>query len=230
MTINDLWVILAILGFILGLNPNTTSVFIGLLASSFGKGHSRALVASVALAYIETLLVFYTIFAIATIWLVGQLASAPNKYFGLFLGVILVGCGLRAIFMSYHRFIKGHKKHLSPKLHSLTVKEVSVGSIVFASILTSIKNFSNTLLPLTGVAYILAFWSETKLWSVALTPLAMLAPLLLISLLAINNVKLSAIMKWKNDNSLTFQTWSGVVCVILGWLIWLFLSESLVIN
>lgn len=230
MTGNDLWIIALLFGFILGLNPNTTSVFISLIAASIGKGHTKAWTASVALAYIETLLVFYTFFSAMVIWVLNGLSRYNMQNTGIVLGIILVGSGIYIITIAYLQGSRNYKKHLSPSLHKHTIKQVTVGSIISASILASIKSFMSTLLPLAGMSYILSYANKTLLWNMAVLPLAMLLPLAIISILALRKFRLSAIMKWKNDNAATFNTWSGVVCVLLGWFIWLLISKSVVIN
>lgn len=230
MGLVDVGIILLVFGFILGLSPAVISVLTSLLASSFGNGNSKIRLAGVALVCIETLFMFYFCFALVCAAVLNSFDRNSFDYIGIFLGLALVGFGIYGIALAYLKGNSKIRRHLSPLLHKHTVKRVSFGSVIKASVITAIMNFRVTLLPIAGATYILAFISNPKIGYLAILPLAMLLPISIIAIMALKMIKLSALMKWKNDNADTFQAWTGVVTVVLGWLIWLLINESVTLN
>lgn len=230
MGLNEVALMLLICGFIVGLNPSVISVLISLLASLFGEGNSKSRVAIIAFAYLETTFVLYLGFALFATVAVNELNNSGFEYFGLFIGLALVACGIYEIIAAHLNSHNNHRRHLSAALHKHTVKHISAASVITAALLTAIRNFGSTLLPVIGASYILAFLYSPQLGFVAILPIAALLPMAILSVVAVNKIKISALMKWKNDNAVTFKTWAGAVLVILGWVIWLLINGSLVIT
>ena len=227
MGLAEFCLVIIICGFILGLNPSFVTTIINLLMAAVGRKSARYTLAGAATLYIEVILVIYFAVAALAAWIFNIISYDVLDDWGLFLGVLLVCFGLLEITFAYVSSMEQKKRYLSPRAHKHTAKSSKISSVVLLSAITTIKTYRLGILPVIASSYIFVYIGNATLSYLALMPISLIFPSLIVALLSMNKIKLSAILKWKIDNAIAFQTWSGVTIVCLGWIIWLIVGESL---
>jgi hypothetical protein len=227
---------LPLLGLLLGagivsaLNPCSISLKIMVLSSIYGRGHSSG-----KLVLYGTLFLLGMWLAIIAagylVWLLFSILSpAVLSYIALVIALAAVIGGLIEIkdyFWYGRRFTLKIPKRLEASIHRLAIRMNNGPSFLVLGIYSAI-----VLLPYSSLTYlaILAILS-INLPSFGLSTLSLYAliytvPLLMLMVLSASKVRISALTKWKEEAKGAMRLTSGLLLVILGWILVLVVSGT----
>jgi hypothetical protein len=228
MTIFDLWILLIACGLAIGLNPNLISVYTVLASATFGKGGKKSNATINTLIFVMSLLLFYLAFLIIVAAALSSLSITSLSYAGLIIALIMIFSGLYNIALAFEIDTDSlGRKFIPSSTYKRIIKKVGLINSAYFALTTAIKSPQSTLMPLTGVALILAITNSANNVHLIMFPLALMIPIIIVAFLSIFKLKISVIMKWKNDNTSTFLAWSGVLIIVMAWFILLLVNRSI---
>lgn len=204
------------------LGPVTIGVFLLLASSTLGKGATNARLTINLMGYIFAVFVFNFTLAIALMFALNVLPIKVGEYFSYLLSFLLVAAGLLEIkdYFWYNKALsirlpqkvshELHKKfsvkqsalHALSHGFSISAKGVSTMSLALVSIATSLRNQFN------GASVLL----------IALYSLVFILPLFVMSQLLIHRVKVSVLVKWKEESKGAMRLYHGLLLIGLGWI------------
>lgn len=227
MAILEYSLLVAIIGFVLGMHPSYITTIANILMAGIGKKSAKYTIAGTVTLYLEAfgLILFAT--TIISAFLFDSLGNKALENWGLIIGLVMVCLGILELTSAYLSSTSQSKRYISPHVHKHAVKSQKIQSVIMVSAITAIKNYRVGLMPAVAAGYILVFIGRASIVYLAILPMAIILPSIMLWLLVANKTRLSAIIRWKNHNSVSFQTWSGVLLVLEGWVIWLLVGEAL---
>lgn len=228
MTNQGIILLLAISGFVISLHPLLLSVFIALIAGAFGKQHKKPYVFTISLSYMFALAIVICLFGFGTSLVFNSLSFEQRTYTALVIAVISVLWGIYSIkeyfWYSLHRT---PRQHISKLLHNKTMKQNSIANATilgFATAYAALFTIAIPVITLTAICSLLR--PLTTGWTIYFV-IGLLTPLLCIIIAALSGFRLSALIKWKEDNKAILRLSTGLLAIILGWIIFLLLSGSM---
>lgn len=228
MDTTSLITITIVSGILLSLNPVSISIFTALLAGSLGKGRAKTQLHTIAVTYLLSLFVLYGIGgALIASWL-----SSVSQYtllnIGLFIGLINIAWGLVYI---KNFFWYGNKsdtpKHLTKILHVRTVKKNNPANSAQLALTATYATIPSVGIPMMAYATIMTIARPNESAWMLLLALILVLPLLAIFILTLRKLKLSAVLKWKQDSKAIFWLCIGLTCVVFSWLLFLLINGTL---
>jgi hypothetical protein len=228
MNVMTLPILLVIISLLIALNPVTIAIFTSLLAGGYGKKASKTHIHATALAYI---IVFSSIFILSgAAWL--HLLSAVSlsalerlAFLNAILCIIWGTISLKDFFWYTSR--TSAPKFIAHSVHKRTIKNhepISAGVLALTS--------AYAVTPSIGIPFIglLTFCALLGIFTISapiVITLMLILPLLVIFILSLRKMRLSAVMKWRQDSKMTFRLTIGLTTVFIGWLILLVLNGTL---
>lgn len=215
-------------GIFLSLNPSTIAIFCALLAGSLGKGHSKLDRHSVAISFLLATFFFYTIVGSLVIIILNSLSHQLMQNVALIVGFAGVVWGIMNIkeyfWYGKHRDIS---IRLANTLHHKTVKKndpVNAGVLGFIAAYAALPSVGIPLLALSCIITLTKPYDTTSMLALGAT---LIAPLIIIFILSSRGLKLSSILKWKEDSKGVFRLCIGLTTIIISWMLFLILNGSL---
>lgn len=227
MSSEQLLVLFVVAGALLSLNPTNIAIFSGLLAGSLGKGHQRIEQHVVAISFLITSFCLYTIVGSMLVVLLSLFSLEALQTVGLVVGIICTLWGLVNIKNYYwygrHRDVS---LRLSKTLHTNTVKKNDLGSAVLLGLTAGYAALPNLGAPLLAFAVIFSLVRPDTTSSIPLLAFILVLPLLIIFILNLRGLKVSSVLKWKEDSKGVFRLGIGLTTIALGWILFLILNGS----
>jgi hypothetical protein len=216
-------------GLLVSLNPFSISVFGALLAGARGKAHSKNKTHLTALAYLSSYYLLISGLGITLISLFSVVsdtslivASVASAALAIIMGIII------AKNYFWYRIRSDIPSGIVTILHQRTVKKndplssISLGlnSAVFClTIIGSLLLTLAAITVLTGTSF--------SIWFMLLFAFCLITPLIFIYLFVTRGLKISAVLKWKEESKGVMRLSIGLVHLILGWLVLLLLNGTI---
>jgi hypothetical protein len=228
MTNASLVTITLVSGLLLSLNPVSISVFVALLSGSMGKGHSKIRTNITALCYLVSLFGLYTLAGMLLVIGFDLLDTRSVQNLGLAVASLSVIWGLMNIKDFYWYGPRRDAPGIVTKsLHSKTVKKNSPRDAIALALASAYATLPSVGIPLLAYSTIVALVRPGYLnWPILLA-LVLMTPLIVIAALTNSGLKLSAILKWKEESKAIFRLCIGITMVVLGWLLFLLINGTL---
>jgi|GEM_PF-671474 len=217
-----------VVGIFLSLNPSTLAIFSALLAGSLGKGHSKFERHGVAMSFLLILFALYVTLGAALIIALNALSGDALK--NVALGIAAIGAlwGLIDV-KEYYWYGKHHdiSIRLAKTLHHRTVKKNDPLSALLLGITTAYAALPSLGVPLLATSTIIALARPYNTNLMLVFGAILVLPLILIFILSMRGLKISSVMKWKEDSKGTFRLCMGLTTILVSWVILLILNGSL---
>lgn len=231
MTNANLVVITLIAGLLLSLNPVSISIFVALLAGSIGKGHGKMRTSSTAVMYLLSLFALYALSGALLVIGFNLLELHSIQSLSTAIAIASIVWGL----MNIKDFYWYGARHDAPKtvirtLHSRTVKKNDPASAILLALTAAYATLPSVGIPLLAYSAIIALVRPGLLNWPVLFALMLMVPLVVIGALASTGLKLSAVIKWKEDSKAIFRLSMGLTMIVLGWLLFLLINGTLEVN
>ncbi|HUD03256.1 MAG TPA: hypothetical protein VMR51_00460 [Patescibacteria group bacterium] len=224
----SLFALFVVAGLLLSLNPFNIALFAALIAGAFGKNHTKTMIHGVAISFLLAYGAFMALFGVALLEILSSASINLLNWAGLIVATIAILWGLRFIkdFFWYGnrggvpRFIHG-------TLHSYTVKKNDPFSAAILGFIAATSSLIGISIQIISFALILALVKPYSPAWMLLLAVVFLVPLVTIFVFSLRGIKVSAILKWKEDNKAMMRLTIGLTHIVLGWIILLLLNGVL---
>jgi len=224
----SLAILFVVTGLVLSLNPMTLSVFSALLAGALGKNHHKNVIHVIGLAFLLAYSSFLILFSILLIRLLSIISIDLTASLGIAIAVASIIFGLVNIkdYFWYKPKIK-IPNNMDAAIHHRTIKKNNPISATMLGMITGFGSIITTGIALLCLAIILTLVQQASPTLIIVPTLCLVLPLIIIFVATLSGTKLSAIIKWKQDSKPLMQLGTGIVYIILGWILLLVLNGSI---
>jgi len=212
------------------INPCAIGVLILLVSTLFTSAKQKKRLLKIGLIYIAA--VFATYF-LAGLGLAMAFSSIPlwiSEYISIAVGLLIVIGGLIEI-KDFYWYGKGFSLAISPNMAKkiqVYVSKISIPGVIFLGIFVSLVE-----LPCTGGPYLAVIkivsenFNFSALMLLVLYNIIFVLPLLIILLLVNFGTKIHTIKSWKQKNRSYMRLLTGIVLIMLGWLLMLIANGTI---
>lgn len=220
---------IVITGLIDSINPCAIGVLI-LLMSILVVYKSKKELVFYGFVYISFIFLTYLLAGFGLMYFLSSIPLYVSEYISVAVGFIIVLAGLIEIkdFFWYGRgFTLAISPDMAKKIHEMA-RKVTLPSVVLLGVFVAAVE-----LPCTGGPYlaILTLLSQnfnfTAFLMLILYNVLFVSPLILILLLVNFGIKIQNIKKWKQNHRTYMRLASGIILIILGWLLILLANGTL---
>lgn len=209
-------------GLIDSINPCAIGVLILMISVLLGSKKSKGKIALYGLAYIGGVFAVYLLAGLGLIYFFSAIPNVVAEYLSILVACIIVFAGMLEV-KDYFWYGRGASLAIPARfvkrIHSMSKNVTLPGIIVLGGFVSAVE------LPCTGAPYLAITTLLSK--SFDLTAFLMLvlynvifvAPLLVILALVLVGVKLHAISRWKQANKPFMRLATGLLLILLGWLL-----------
>jgi len=214
------------------INPCAIGVLI-LLVSIMVAFKTKKEMLFYGLIYIFFVFLTYLLAGLGILYFLSSIPLYISEYISIVVGLLIVIAGLIEI-KDFFWYGQGITLSIPPekakKIHEMT-KKVTLPAMVFLGVFVA-----GVELPCTGGPYlaILVFLSQnfnlTALLWLILYNLIFIMPLVVILLMVYSGFKIQNIKRWKQKNRAYMRLATGIILVLLGWLLILIANGTITLN
>jgi hypothetical protein len=224
----NLFALFVVAGLLLSLNPFNIALFSALIAGAFGKNHTKTMIHSVVISFLLAFGAFIVLLGIALSEIFSSASIDLLNWLGLVIAVVAILWGLRFIKdFFWYGSRGGAPRFIHGTLHSYTVKKNDPLSSVILGFMTATSSLISVGISIISFALILALVKPYSPSWMLLLAVVFLVPLIIIFIAILRGIKISAILKWKEDNKAMMRLSIGLTHIVLGWIILLLLNGTL---
>jgi cytochrome c biogenesis protein CcdA len=228
MSLTNVILLIVISSVVVSLSPLTISVFLALSAGALGKGHSNKRYTLTSLLFLGT---FTTILAVLgfTLMRVFNLMSVDLlSSISITVAVAAIIFGLVSVkdYFWYDKRIK-IPAEIYDLLHNKTMKQDNPYGSINLGAITAFASLANIGILLLSLSAILALSGQGDDLLMLLPALCFSLPLAIIFILVTRSTKISALIKWKEDSKPAMRLETGLMHIILAWILLLMLNGSI---
>ncbi len=204
------------------INPCAIGVLILLISTVIATAKSKKRMLVLGLAYIGAVMVTYFLAGIGLLFFFTTIPQSVAEYISIIVGAIIVFAGL-VEFKDFFWYGQGFSLAIAPnmakKIHEYS-QNLSVPGMIFLGAFVSAVE-----LPCTGAPYLAIIlvlkeqFDLTALLLMVLYNFIFVLPLLIILFLAAAGMKITEIKMWKERNRPYMRLLSGLLLVVLGWVL-----------
>ena len=203
------------------INPCAIGVLI-LLLSTLIIAKRKIQMLKIGLLYIGAVFLTYFAFGLGLIAFLSAIPQVVAEYISIVVGTIVVGAGIVEI-KDYFWYGEGFSLAINPK-YAKKIKErmanISVGTALFLGVFVAAVELPCTGGPYLAITLLLSQQFNTAaFFMLVLYNLIFVLPLAIILILVIMGVKIQNIQRWKQMNKSYMRLATGVLLVLLGWLL-----------
>jgi len=215
--------LLLITALVSAFNPYTTGVLILLCSVIYGRGHKPSRVIGLGIAYIATLFLASVLGGILILYLCSLLPMIAMNYLVLGIGILVVCAGLLEVkdFFWYGQGLSmGVPRIAATNIRALTKTRSHLGSAIALGLFVAFIVTPSSSAPY--FATVTALRGEFNVGTISLLVfytaifcLPMIAMLLALG----NGLKVSTLLRWKEETKQAFRLGVGLLLIALGWLL-----------
>lgn len=224
----EIIMLFVVAGAVLSLNPTNIAIFSGLLAGSLGKGHHKMQQHVVAVTFLLTTFCLYAIVGSVLILFLDLLSLRALQNIGLVTGFVCTVWGIVNI-KSYYWYGK-HRDvsvRLAKILHTRTVKKNDPTSAALLGITAGYAALPSIGVPMLAFSVIFSLIKPGVANIMLILAFILILPLIVIFALSLQKLKLSSVLKWKEDSKGVFRLSIGLTTIVFGWILFLILNGSM---
>lgn len=205
------------------LNPYTLGVLILLSSVIYGRGHAGGKVLRLGLAYILTLFAMSVLGGVALLYLFSQLPLIAAVYLSLGIGILVVCAGLLEIkdFFWYGQDISMGAPNLVVKnVKTLTKTRPTIGSAIALGAFVAVVSTPAHSAPYFATITLLnGHFSVDNISLLVLYGALFSIPTVGILLMITGGIKVSTLLRWREDSKGKMRLGVGLLLIALGWMI-----------
>ncbi len=205
------------------LNPCTIGVLTMLISVVLGGGHRTSRMFWLGLTYIVLLMTTSLVVGVLAFYLMHNVPPIAGEYSAIGIGLLVVAAGLAEI-KYYLWYGQGFGLRLGPRatayVLSLTKGHMSFARTAWLGMVTGI-----VALPCTGAAYMAIIsimrndFSYTSLSLIGLYNLLLVLPMVLLVGVVASGYRVSAVQRWREAAKGRMRLGTGLLLIMLGWII-----------
>lgn len=205
------------------INPLSIGIFILVLVYLLGSGHRAKHLVAFSSAYIFSFFLSYLLIGTGLVYFFDSLSPRAITWL---LMLIAIGIAVVGVLEVKDYFWYGRTASFRPprnmvdKIHNLAGSESSSFGLMLVGVfvaIISLPAIGSPLLAITGILRLDMSWSAVVL--IGLFSLVLIVPLIIILILVARMVKISHIARWKEQSKGMIRLFTGLMLVILSWLL-----------
>ena len=212
------------------INPCAIGVLILLLTTLLANLKNKARMLLIGIVYITAVFVTYLLAGLGLIFFLSSIPLYVSEYIAIVVGSIIVGAGLIEI-KDYFWYGRGFSLAISSdrakQIHDY-VQRISIpGAMILGVFVAAVE------LPCTGAPYLAIIlllsqnFNLTAFMLLLFYNLIFVLPLIIILLMVYFGAKIQYIKMWKHRNRAYMRLLTGIVLVLLGWLLMLIANGTI---
>ncbi len=214
------------------INPCAIGVLI-LLFSTLIVTKRKEKMLKIGLLYIGAVYITYFLFGLGLIAFLSSIPITWAEYISIFVGVIVVFAGVSEI-KDYFWYGEGFSLAI-PHKYAKKIKEKMANLSLWTAVLLG-AFVAAVELPCTGGPYLAVTLLLAQNFNLAaflmliVYNIIFVMPLLIILFMAVFGVKLQNIQRWKQNNKAYMRLFTGIILILLGWLLILIANGTINLN
>ena len=228
MSQQSIILLVIISGLVISLNPLSISVFSALMAGSLGKGHGKKRFNLVAAAFLSAFAVLLALLSLTLVRIFNLMATDLLASLGIAVataGVIYGIVSIKDYF--WYRTKTKLPSNIYSILHSRTVKQSNPYSAANLGLVTAFACLGSMGVQLLCLAMIFSLFRQGSNLIMLIPAICMILPLIVLLILVNKGTKISAILKWKQDTKDLMRLNTGLMSIILGWILFMIINGSI---
>lgn len=214
------------------INPCAIGVLI-LLMSTLVIARRKQQMLKIGLMYIGAVYITYFLFGLGLIAFLSSIPIVWAEYISIAVGTIVVGAGIIEI-KDYFWYGKGFSLAINQK-YAKKIKEkmanLSVGTALFLGVFVAAVELPCTGGPYLAITLLLSQqFNLAALLMLVLYNIIFVMPLVVILLLVMMGTKIHHVQRWKQMNKAYMRLATGILLIILGWLLILIANGTINLN
>lgn len=211
-------------------NPCAIGVLILLITTLLANSRNKSRMLLIGIVYIAAVYVTYLLAGLGLIFFLSSIPLFVSEYIAIVVGTLIVSAGLVEI-KDYFWYGRGFSLAISPErakqIHDY-VQRVSVPGALFLGVFVAAVE-----LPCTGAPYlaiILLLSQNFNLMAFLLLVLynfIFVLPLIIILFMVYFGAKIQHIKMWKHNNRRYMRLFTGIVLILLGWMLMLIANGTI---
>lgn len=224
-------ILVVIAALVSAFNPYTIGVLITLSSTVYGSGRGGRHVLGLGLTYALTLFGASLVGGVLLLYAYSLVPQIAANYLTLGIGMLVVCAGLLEIkdFLWYGQGISTQLPRLAARnVKALTKHRPRLLSAAMFGMFVAVTSLTSAGAPY--FATIAAFQGQFDANSIGLMTLysgIFVFPMLVLLILIINGVRVSTLMRWKEESKATMRLGVGLLLIMLGWILILITSGML---
>lgn len=204
-------------------NPCSVGVLALVLASVLGKGRNRRYLATTGLVLIFSMFLTYVFFGLGLALTISSVGPVADAYITISIGVLMILAGIIQV-KDFFWYGKGPSMQIptryANKIHKYSSGNLSIPGAILLGVLIAIVEMPCTGAPYLAIVNIVRVDFDLASILLLITYcLLQILPLVAITLLVSRGVKLSAVIKWKEESKGTMRLFIGLLLIVLGWIL-----------
>lgn len=212
------------------INPCAIGVLILLLTTLLANLKNKGRMLLIGIVYITAIYVTYLLAGLGLIFFLSSIPLYVSEYIAIVVGTIIVGAGLIEI-KDYFWYGRGFSLAISPErakqIHDYVQKVSIPGAMVLGVFVAAVE------LPCTGAPYLAIILLLSQNFDITAFLLLILynfifvLPLIIILFMVYFGTKIQHIKMWKHKNRGYMRLATGIVLILLGWLLMLIANGTI---
>ncbi len=231
MIFAPIMILVLLAALISALNPYTISVLLMLSSVIYGNGRAHRHALGLGLAYILTLFAASLLGGVLLLYIYSLLPDIAANYLTLGIGILVVCTGLLEIkdFLWYGQGMSMRTPKLAARnIKAMTKRRPNLKTAVVLGLFVAVTSATSASAPyFATIATLQGHFDATGIGSLTLYSGIFVFPLLILLILITNGVRVSTLMRWKEDTKGTMRLGVGLLLIALGWILILITSGVL---
>jgi cytochrome c biogenesis protein CcdA len=204
------------------INPCAIGVLILLITTLLANVKNKTRMLVIGLIYIAAIYITYLAAGLGLIYFFNSIPLYIAEYIAIIVGTIIVGAGIVEI-KDYFWYGQGFSLMISPErakqVHKY-VKNISIPGTIFLGIFVAAVELPCTGAPYLAIILVLSQnFNFTAFLLLLLYNVIFVLPLIIILFMVYFGRKVQYIKMWKHKNRAYMRLITGVVLILLGWLL-----------
>ena len=214
------------------INPCAIGVLI-LLFSTLIVTKKKEKMLKIGVLYIFAVYITYFLFGLGLIAFLSSIPIIWAEYISIIVGTIVVFAGIVEI-KDYFWYGKGFSlaiSHKSAKKIKERMSKLTIGTVIFLGVFVAAVELPCTGGPYLAITLLISQnFNLTAFLMLIVYNIIFVLPLLIILLMVMFGAKLQSVQRWKQVNKAYIRLITGIILILLGWLLILIANGTINLN
>lgn len=230
----DILLFIGVVAAISGVSPTLISIFTSLMAGTLGKGRTNTRLWLNGIAFFAGFISIVIIIGVSFWLLLDSVSNQTAQYIAVAVSAVAIGAAIIEIkdYFWYGRGVS-HKPHkrLHSLIHTRTSKRFGISSSFLLGSIAVAATASNIgLVTITVTSLLFVCGATVGISWFLLFGMCLLVGAFATLIAVTNNIKVSAVIVWKEESKAVMRLGSGLALIATAWLILLVLSHTLAVS